>query len=81
MATVVGVRFREVGKIYSFDPGELVFRRGDHVIAETAKGYEYGTVVLGNHPDNAPEHTFIFNYSSLDSSMLEQALPVLAESI
>ena len=55
MATVVGVRFREVGKIYSFDPGELVFRRGDHVIAETAKGYEYGTVVLGNHPDNAPE--------------------------
>ena len=55
MATVVGVRFREVGKIYSFDPGDLVFRRGDHVIAETAKGYEYGTVVLGNHPDNAPE--------------------------
>ena len=33
------------------------------------------------NPDNAPEHTFIFNYSSLDSSMLEQALPVLAESI
>ncbi len=55
MATVVGVRFREVGKIYSFDPGDLVFRRGDHVIAETAKGYEYGTVVLGNHPDNAQE--------------------------
>ena len=51
MATVVGVRFREIGKIYSFDPGEQVFRRGDHVIAETAKGYEYGTVVLGNHPD------------------------------
>ena len=55
MATVVGVRFREIGKIYSFDPGDLVFRRGDHVIAETVKGYEYGTVVLGNHPDNAPE--------------------------
>ena len=51
MGSVVGVRFREIGKIYSFDPGEQVFRRGDHVIAETAKGYEYGTVVLGNHPD------------------------------
>ena len=32
-------------------------------------------------PDSAPEHTFIFNYSSLDSSVLEQALPVLAECI
>ncbi|MBQ7535934.1 MAG: hypothetical protein IJT43_10025 [Stomatobaculum sp.] len=55
MATVVGVRFREVGKIYSFDPGDLVLRRGDHVIAETSKGYEYGTVVLSNHPDNGQE--------------------------
>ena len=55
MATVVGVRFREIGKIYSFDPGDLVLRRGDHVIAETAKGYEYGTVVLGNHPDLSGE--------------------------
>ena len=55
MATVVGVRFREIGKIYSFDPGDLVLRRGDHVIAETAKGYEYGTVVLGNHPDLSEE--------------------------
>ena len=33
------------------------------------------------NPDNAPEHTFVFNYSSLDTSMLEQALPVLAEFI
>ena len=32
-------------------------------------------------PDSAPEHTFIFNYSSLDSPVLEQALPVLAECI
>ena len=55
MATVVGVRFREIGKIYSFDPGDLVLRRGDHVIAETAKGYEFGTVVLGNHPDLSEE--------------------------
>lgn len=49
MATVVGVRFREVGKIYKFDPGQLRLRRGDHVIVETAKGNEYGTVVLGNY--------------------------------
>lgn len=49
MTTVVGVRFREIGKIYTFDPGEQSFRRGDHVITETAKGVEYGTVVLGNY--------------------------------
>lgn len=49
MTTVVGVRFREIGKIYTFDPGELSLRRGDHVIVETAKGNEYGTVVLGNY--------------------------------
>ena len=33
------------------------------------------------NPDNAPENTFVFNYSSLDTSVLEQALPVLAEFI
>ena len=33
------------------------------------------------NPDTAPEHTFIFNYSSLDSSVLDQALPVLAECV
>ena len=49
MATVVGVRFREIGKIYTFTPGELTLRRGDHVIVETSKGVEYGTVILGNY--------------------------------
>ena len=49
MAMVVGVRFREIGKIYSFNPGELRLHRGDHVITETSKGQEYGTVVLGNY--------------------------------
>jgi cell fate regulator YaaT (PSP1 superfamily) len=49
MAMAVEVRFREVGKIYSFAPGELNLKRGDHVVVETAKGVEYGTVVIGNH--------------------------------
>lgn len=49
MANVVEVRFREVGKIYSFAPGETEYKRGDHVIVETSRGTEYGTVVLGNH--------------------------------
>ena len=48
MVTIVGVRFREVGKIYYFDPGELELKNGDHVIVDTARGTEYGTVILGN---------------------------------
>lgn len=41
---VIGVRFRSAGKIYYFSPGDLRIRRGMHVIVETARGLEYGTV-------------------------------------
>ncbi|HAA89741.1 MAG: Stage 0 sporulation protein YaaT [Thermoanaerobacterales bacterium 50_218] len=44
---VVGVRFRPVGKIYYFKPGNLQLRTGDHVIVETARGIEFGKVVVG----------------------------------
>ncbi|MCH5253908.1 MAG: stage 0 sporulation family protein [Lachnospiraceae bacterium] len=45
MIKVIGVRFRTAGKVYFFDPGKLDINRGDHVIVETARGIEYGTVV------------------------------------
>ncbi len=45
MIRVIGVRFRTAGKIYYFDPGRLEIKRNDHVIVETARGIEYGTVV------------------------------------
>ena len=45
MIKVIGVRFRTAGKIYYFDPGDLEIKKGDHVIVETARGIEYGTVV------------------------------------
>lgn len=45
MIKVIGVRFRTAGKIYFFDPGKLNIKRGNHVIVETARGIEYGTVV------------------------------------
>ena len=48
MTKVIGVRFRTAGKIYYFGPKDIEFRRGDHVIVETARGVEYGTVVLPN---------------------------------
>ena len=45
MVKVIGVRFRTAGKIYFFDPGRFHIKKGDHVIVETARGIEYGTVV------------------------------------
>lgn len=46
MTKVIGVRFRNVGKVYYFSPREFEIKGGNHVIVETARGVEYGTVVL-----------------------------------
>ncbi len=46
MIKVVGVRFRTAGKMYYFDPLDFEMNQGDHVIVETARGVEYGTVLL-----------------------------------
>ena len=46
MPVVIGVRFKAAGKIYYFDPGELDIVLNDHVIVETARGIEYGLVVI-----------------------------------
>ena len=53
MIRVIGVRFRTAGKIYYFNPGNLNIKRNDHVIVETARGIEYGTVV--GDPKDEPE--------------------------
>ena len=47
MTKVIGVRFRTAGKIYFFDPLNFEIKRGDHVIVETARGIEFGTVMTG----------------------------------
>lgn len=47
MIKVIGVRFRNAGKIYYFAPGKLDIKNGDEVIVETARGVEFGHVVLG----------------------------------
>jgi len=47
MINIVGVRFKKNGKIYYFDPDELTIIVHDKVIVETARGIEYGEVVLG----------------------------------
>ena len=47
MITVIGVRFRRAGKVYYFDPVGIQIKKGDCVIVETARGVEFGTVVMG----------------------------------
>lgn len=49
MVTVVGVRFKEAGKIYYFDPDNIDIDIHDFVIVETARGIEFGHVVKGPH--------------------------------
>lgn len=48
MVNVIGVRFRRAGKVYFFDPAGYDIKQGNNVIVETARGIEYGSVVLGS---------------------------------
>ncbi len=49
MAEVVGVRFKDNGKVYYFDPDSKNYSRGDNVIVETVRGIECGQVATGNN--------------------------------
>jgi len=44
---VVGIQFKQVGKKYFFDPADFELQKGDHVLVETIRGMEFGTVVIG----------------------------------
>lgn len=57
MIRVIGVRFRTAGKIYFFDPMKFDIKKYDHVIVETARGIEYGTVV--SEPKEVPNEKVI----------------------
>ena len=48
MKNIVGVRFRRLGKIYFFDPGNLILRKDDLVIVDTEDGEEIGKIVIAN---------------------------------
>lgn len=55
MAEVVGVRFKEVGKVYYFDPDGHTLKKGDRVIVETARGIECGEIAMDNRDVNDEE--------------------------
>ena len=48
MAEVIGIRFKDVGKIYYFDPKGRELAKGDYAIVETARGIECGFVAMSN---------------------------------
>lgn len=57
MPVVVGIRFKKAGKIYYFDPVDIKLEVDDAAIVETARGIEYGDVVIG--PRDMPEDTLV----------------------
>lgn len=48
MAEVIGVRFKEVGKTYYFDPAKEQYKEGENVIVETSRGVEFGQIIIAN---------------------------------
>ncbi len=77
MEKVIGVRFKSVGKVYYFLPGDITFKEGDHAIVETARGMEYGEVVIvdkevGEKELVAPLKTVVRRASAKDEKKLEE---------
>jgi len=46
---IIGIRFKKMGKMYYFSPNGLTAKAGESAIVETARGFEFGYVCLGNH--------------------------------
>ena len=77
MAKVIGVRFKRVGKVYYFSPGDLKLAEGDHVIVETSRGMEYGEVVIVDKEVSeddivAPLKTVIRRATAKDDKRVEE---------
>ena len=70
MTKVIGVRFRQAGKVYYFAPGKLHIKKGDKVIVETARGVEFGSVVAG--PKEVPDEEIMQPLKSVIRSATEE---------
>lgn len=78
MAEVIGVRFKEVGKIYYFDPKNIQLKTGDKVIVETARGIECGMVALENK--EVPDDELIYPLKPLIRKATENDLSHVEEN-
>lgn len=93
MISIIGVRFRPAGKVYYFDPTGFEVETGSHVIVETARGVEFGTVVLGKReieetPDMPPVKPIIRLATEADEERVaanaakeKEALALCAEKV
>lgn len=54
MTKVVSIKFKQDGRIYYFNPEDIVLNDGDYAVVETSRGIECGLVYKGNHevPDS-----------------------------
>lgn len=57
MPLVVGVSFKKAGKVYYFDPAGIDLHEGDLIIAETARGIEFGEIMI--EPKDVPEEEIV----------------------
>lgn len=57
MPLVTGIRFKEKGKVYYFDPGDIPLKAGDKVLVETVKGIEIGVVAA--EPRDVPDDNLV----------------------
>ena len=78
MQTVVGVRFKKACKIYYFSPGGLVLVQGDGVVVKTARGIEFGTVVIG--PRNVPDSEVVQPLKEVQRKATDDDRAKLAEN-
>lgn len=78
MQTVVGVRFKKACKIYYFGLGGLELARGDGVVVKTARGVEFGTVVIG--PRDVPDSEVVQPLKDVQRKATQEDIDKLAEN-
>lgn len=78
MQTVVGVRFKKACKIYYFGLGGLELSQGDGVVVKTARGVEFGTVVIG--PRDIPDSEVVQPLKDVQRKATQEDIDKLAEN-
>ncbi len=78
MTNVVGVRFKDVGKVYYFDPNDIELAIGDNVIVETSRGVECGKVAMANR--KLPDEKVTIPLKKLIRKATEDDLAIVAEN-
>ena len=86
MITIIGVRFRNSAKVYSFQPGLNLIEKGDYVVVETARGVEYGLVTHGPQLADdadvvAPVRTIVRKATERDRQTYERNLALEKEAL